>query len=158
MEEITAQSGVISWNDVKMRSTDTENRTHSWELIWHKCLNDTAKKPKVKMNNNLSKNKNKFTRKGTINTLGEENKVKCRTTTSKIRETNNGWYKEISIFNTSTASILTIKDRSHRFLMIVILRWVNYRPDEGKLKDILVVQIHSSWQNLVMFMLEYLPN
>lgn len=45
-----------------------------------------------------------------------------------------------------------------RFLMVVILRWVNYRPDEGKLKDILIVQIYSSWQNPVMFMLEYPPN
>lgn len=42
--------------------------------------------------------------------------------------------------------------------MVVILRWVNYRPDEGKLKDILIVQIYSSWQNPVMFMLEYPPN
>lgn len=34
----------------------------------------------------------------------------------------------------------------------------NCKPDDGKLKDILMTYIYSSWQNLVKFTLEHLTN
>lgn len=73
------------------------------------------------MSNNYQRTK-KATRKDTINTLGNEDKVKYRTITLKRGKANNRRYKEIPVFNTFTASVFTKKLIVARCLMLVILR------------------------------------